>query len=275
MKKIMRRFLMVGLLVVGGAFPALVSAATVHLSGAPSSVSRGNVFEVNVLVDPQGASVYTAKIGLNFPSDILSVRGFSFAGNALPLAQSGYDVTDNVGGLLIKTAGFPGGVNSEKLFGVVTFYAKSSGTATITVNAGSSLILDKTNGNVYSGSSDGGVAVTVVAPAVAQENGGAEQLKSSQTASAPVVAKSKSGIAPRGSAQLAPASMPASRLSVALLALAYVLYPFSNVVVLLLFVAALFVWVAVLYRDRKSIGHKKVSYVAREHIVKKIKNKTH
>ena len=82
----------------------------------------------------------------------------------MPLAQTGYDLTDNANGVLIKTAGYQGGVSSAITFGTVSFLAKKSGNGTITLNSGNSLALDANNQNVIAGASVQ-TAVVISAPA--------------------------------------------------------------------------------------------------------------
>ena len=49
----------------------------------------------------------------------------------MPISQEGYDSIDNTNGLLIKTAGYPGGITSAKTIGTVTFKALNDGQAAI------------------------------------------------------------------------------------------------------------------------------------------------
>ena len=272
MRKFFQFFLMAVMVLVGFVLPMTALAATIRLSGVPANVSNGSVFTASVFADPQGVPLYTAKATITFPSDVLSVTGFSFANGVFPLAQKGYDAIDNTAGELIKTAGFPGGISAEKLLGTITFYAKSVGTGTIKVDAGNSLLLNATNQNVYVSSSDGGAMITVNAPSQPVGNGAANKIVSPQTASTAPVSIKKSKTTPSQLAQLAVVPSPTPQLPFALLALAYMLYPFSNVMVVLVFVIVLLGCVVALYRNKKSIGHEEVNRIVRAYVGnKKIK----
>lgn len=154
----------IALVALGVAVLALPAWAATTVSFSPASVSttQGKSFNVTVTVNPQGVSNYTEKIELNYPADILQVNSFSFASNWMALSQSGYDLVDNANGVLIKTAGYPGGLSSAVTFGTVSFYAKKAGSGTIKVGSGA-LALDANNQNVLSGTP--GVSVVVAAPA--------------------------------------------------------------------------------------------------------------
>jgi len=140
-------------------------AATLTLSPSSVNVKPGQSFNVVVALDPQGVKGTTIKMELKFPSDLVQVKSFNFASNGswIALAQPGYDLTDNAGGVLIKTAGYPGGVSAPMTFGTVSFLAKKVGSGTISAGGGT-LVLDAGNANTFSGANQ--VAVTVTAPAV-------------------------------------------------------------------------------------------------------------
>jgi len=161
MKKIL---LTITLAIIGGAIlVALVLAATsVSLLPTNVNVTSGKSFNVTISVNPQGVANYTEKIELTYPADVLEVRGFNFSGSWMPLSQSGYDLIDNTNGVLLKSAGYPGGLSSSATFGTVSFYAKKTGSAVIKLGGGS-LALDANNQNVISGAPE--VSITVSAPA--------------------------------------------------------------------------------------------------------------
>lgn len=171
MKKILLTFALTALGVMVLAVSA-IAATTVSLSPANVSVTSGKTFNVTISVNPQGIANYTEKIELNYPADVLEVRSFNFGGSWMPLAQSGYDLIDNANGVLIKTAGYPGGLSSTATFGTVSFYAKKAGSGTIKLGNGS-LALDANNQNVLSGTPE--VSVVVLAPAIVPVESPAEQ----------------------------------------------------------------------------------------------------
>ena len=155
MKKIIKLF------VLSVAFlPAFALATTnVNLSSVKTNVNAGDIFTVNVTVSPSGEIVYTSKVVFNYNSSLLEATSFSFAPIWLPLSQPGYDSMDQTNGVIIKTAGYPSGMTSAKTFGAITFRAKQSGTATISV-AKSTEIYDANNKNIFSGN-PGAVSINV------------------------------------------------------------------------------------------------------------------
>jgi len=160
----MRKNILIVLLVVGTAIAAPAFAVTtVFFSHQTINVNQGQNFSMIVSVNPQNVSNYTEKIELNYPSDLVEARAFSFGNGFMPVAQPGYDLIDNINGILIKTAGYPGGFSSSATFGTVSFYAKKAGTGVIKLG-GSSFALDVNSQNVISGTPE--MSVTIVAPAV-------------------------------------------------------------------------------------------------------------
>jgi hypothetical protein len=142
--------------------PSISLAASFQLSPSNVTVTTGQTFTVQVVATPSGSSLYTASAHLSFNPNILEVTNFSFAPTWMQVSQTGYDSTDNTNGALIKTGGFPGGFNTLTNLGTVTFEAKTTGTATISVGSGS-ILLDQNSTNEVTGA-QGSVAVTVTAP---------------------------------------------------------------------------------------------------------------
>ncbi len=151
--------LIIGLALV---LPASVFASTVNLSPTTVSVTPGKVFTVQVMANPNGAHVYTVRANISFNPALVQVTNFTFAPKWLALSTSGYDVTNNTTGSLIKTAGYPGGITSSTAFGVITFKAKAMGSAHIAVT-NKSLTLNANSKNTVSGT-QGSSAVTIVVP---------------------------------------------------------------------------------------------------------------
>ncbi len=125
----------------------VLAATTVSLVPARVNAIPGQNFNVIVIANPQGLNNYVAKIDLAYPADLLEVRSFRFGNGWLPLNQPGYDLIDNSRGLMIKTAGFPGGVSTPLIFGTITFRAKKTGGGSIGLGNGS-LLLDRNGQNV-------------------------------------------------------------------------------------------------------------------------------
>ena len=138
----------------------VLAATTVSFSPPTVDTVQGEVFSVVVAISPQGVKSYTAKIELDYPADLLEVKSFSFASGWMPLTQSGYDLIDNTNGVLVKTAGYPGGVSSAVTFGTVSFLTKKTGSGSIKLGNGA-LVLDADNENVLSGSATVAFGITV------------------------------------------------------------------------------------------------------------------
>ncbi|MFH1230529.1 MAG: cohesin domain-containing protein, partial [Planctomycetota bacterium] len=145
MKKTIFTVLFGGLIALVLTAPVL-AATTVSLSPASINVVEGRSFNLTVKIDPQGVKNYTAKIELKYLVDLLRVNSFTFGSNWMIVNQPGYDSIDNVNGVLVKTAGYPGGVSSQVTFGTVSFSAKKAGNGVIKMG-NNSLALDATNQN--------------------------------------------------------------------------------------------------------------------------------
>jgi hypothetical protein len=145
-----KRILSTALLTVLGiaTLTAPVSAATTFLlTPATVEYAKSESFTLRIVVDPQGVKNYTVKAELDFPADIVAVKSFTFANDWLPLVRSGYDLTDNTQGILIKTAGYPGGISEPTVFGTVVFSPKNAGSGIIKAGE-SSIALDAQSKNV-------------------------------------------------------------------------------------------------------------------------------
>ncbi len=159
----MKKFLLIGFVLVCGLAVATVASAagSITLSPTAKTVVPGQTFTVNVTATPTGTA-YTVKAVVRYPANLLEIKSFSFASGWLPLTQAGYDTVDNAGGVLVKTAGYPGGLAAGKVLGTITFKAKAVGSATVTVG-GDSMLLDSGNANLFS--AGGQTIVTIKQPA--------------------------------------------------------------------------------------------------------------
>lgn len=141
----------------------VAAASTIVLVPATVSVTKGQTIAVTINVDPAGAKIYTVKGVVNYPADILEATSFTFTPGTpmwIPLSQPGYD--SMTAGNVTKTAGFPGGFTTTKALGTITFRAKESGTATISVSP-QSVAYDAQSKNTLSGA-QGSSVVTITAP---------------------------------------------------------------------------------------------------------------
>ena len=159
-----KALILLSFILVFAATASSASAATISFSPATGGADVGNAFSLNVYIVPSaGEKIFTAKASIAYPAGLLEARSFSFAQNTFPLAQSGYDRNDTAAGVLIKTAGFPGGITGTTLLGTVTFYAKAAGSADIRA-ASDSEILNDANQNAFTGGNT--ARYSIAAPAV-------------------------------------------------------------------------------------------------------------
>ncbi|HFC10982.1 MAG TPA: hypothetical protein ENJ75_02215 [Candidatus Kaiserbacteria bacterium] len=158
----MNRILLTFVIALAFVFPTATFASTVTLSPTSISVTPGKVFTVSVTANPDSGHLYTVRTNLSFNPALVQVTGFKFAPKWLAISATGYDVTDNTKGLIVKTAGYPGGITSPTIFGTVTFKAKKAGTAYVSVTT-KSMTLDENSKNTLSGT-QGVTAVMVKTP---------------------------------------------------------------------------------------------------------------
>lgn len=132
------------------AMPAL-SATNLLFSTLAVKVNQGESFDLTLSIDPKGVKNYTVITELKYPSRLLQVTSFNFADPWLPVPQPDYDLINNDNGVMVKTAGFPGGFSREQVFGTATFKAIKSGQGLIEVG-GKTISLDASSRDVISSS---------------------------------------------------------------------------------------------------------------------------
>ncbi len=123
------------------------AATSFSLSPVNVNVTEGQNFSVVIAVDPQDVKNYTVKVELEYPADLVEAKSFTLGSDWMALSQSGYDLIDNTNGVLVKTAGYPGGLSSAATFGTVSFLAKKAGDGIIKI-ASDSIVLNEENQNV-------------------------------------------------------------------------------------------------------------------------------
>ncbi|MFT5436631.1 MAG: hypothetical protein ACI840_001279 [Ulvibacter sp.] len=129
-------------------FPLNVfSEARVDISKNNLNFIEGKTYSIPVFIDPKGEQIFTAKIEISYPVDMIVVNSFSFNDSWIELRQPGYDLIDNANGLLIKSGGYPSGVSSKVLLGYISLRSKKSGIAELGVTDNSS-VLDVNNDNI-------------------------------------------------------------------------------------------------------------------------------
>ena len=136
------------------------AASVIVLTPNTVNTAPEKIFTITVAVDSQGTKNYAEKIELTYPADILEVKSFSLANGWMALTQSGYDLIDNINGVIIKSAGLPSGLSSQTTFGTITFSAKKAGSGTIKIG-GNSLAFEASTQNSLSGA---GTFVTITSP---------------------------------------------------------------------------------------------------------------
>jgi len=130
----------------------LTAVSDTYFSVSPSliQVSEGQVVSVKVRVRPISNTVYTARLALNYPTELLDFESAILGSNWLPLAMGGNTYEDEANGLVVRTAGYPGGTSNEVDFVTVFFTAKKSGSGFISTNSGS-VAMDSKGFNKFSG----------------------------------------------------------------------------------------------------------------------------
>lgn len=168
----MKKFLIFFALV---SFSLPVFAATINFIPAEVSVTAGQQISVVVQVHASEERVVTVKAALSYPQDLLEPVSFSFAPHVIQLAQPGYDQMNN--GVIVKTAGFPGGFTGTREFGTLVLRAKQTGAAIVSVS-NESLLLNAQSANRLSGSSS--VLITIAVPVSTASGGTSTLLKTSE-----------------------------------------------------------------------------------------------
>jgi len=139
--------------------PVTTFAASVVLAPASVSPKVGQTFTVTITTDPSNAKAYTTRANVSFDPAHVSFVSFAFASKWVPLSQGGYDSEDNANGILIKTAGYPGGITTPTVLGTATFKVRAVGSSAIRVTT-DSLVLDSASKNMLAGT-QGSIQVTV------------------------------------------------------------------------------------------------------------------
>lgn len=125
-----------------------VSAATFELA-VPSEETRvGDEVRIPVYIDaPEGETAVITSAEILFPETMIWVKSLELAPGWLPVVGEEYQSLDNGAGVVLKTAGFEGGVSGRALFGTVLGIATGVGDASL--SAGDrSYLLDKDNRDI-------------------------------------------------------------------------------------------------------------------------------
>lgn len=137
-------FIFVGCLAL---FNAASASTVLQLLPREVSLKEGEDFSLTVKAIPASDTNFTVRLALNFPPEQLVFKSWKFSDKWLPLVKPGYDRLDEQGGILLRTAGYPGGFASAVTFGTIVFTAKKTGVAEIRVSA-DSFSLDANGSNL-------------------------------------------------------------------------------------------------------------------------------
>ncbi|MEI8130265.1 MAG: cohesin domain-containing protein [bacterium] len=150
------------LIVLGVLMFSHATFAATTASMSPSSVNAvaGTTFTITVSVDSATDVNDAEKIEIKYPTDLVSVTNVAQTNEWMALTQAGYDSLDATNGILIKTAGLPGGFSGKKVFETITFTAKSAGVGQISIDSNSIAFQESTQTAITSAP----VAITITAP---------------------------------------------------------------------------------------------------------------
>lgn len=146
--------------------PVAASAATLSVAPATATVHQGDIVTVRLVANTQGVAINQGEGTIQFPTDMLDVVSASKAGSIFTLwvEEPGYS---NVAG----TVHFDGGVPTPGYAGAggtvltITFHAKKSGTATLSLVDSALRANDGLGTDVLSGTAGGSIIVAAAAPA--------------------------------------------------------------------------------------------------------------
>lgn len=152
-------------LVVIAATPLLSTAATLTIS-APGSMSVGDTITARIYVDSKGVAINNAEAVLSFPTDTLSIVSVSRASSVFSLWVEEPSFS-NAAGTMSFNGGQPnpGFTGSAGLLTSVTFRAKKSGSASISLTNAAVRANDGLGTNVLTGSTGASIQISAAAPA--------------------------------------------------------------------------------------------------------------
>lgn len=143
MKKIASLFLALAMSIafVGPSVALAAGSAELTLSPTNTTVETGDTFSLSVLVDPNGESLDTARVELEWDAAKLEVLSFDL-GSLFPNLSPSNEIDNTNGDLSYGAYKFGTAVTSSGTLATVTFHALASGSTTISVLSSSKLIAD-------------------------------------------------------------------------------------------------------------------------------------
>ena len=131
------------------------------------SVKAGETFTLKAKIKPAENTIYTARVVVDYPVDVLELKTASTSTGLIPLLMGREnDGIDNVSGVAIKTVALQGGFSGTPEIVSYTFYVKKAGSAVVKINSGS-VAMDRNGANKFSGKiAEVTVSVTSSTPVV-------------------------------------------------------------------------------------------------------------
>jgi hypothetical protein len=162
-----RRFFYALVIILGAlALPGFAAAATLSVTPTATSVHAGDIVTVRLVANTQGTAINQGEGELHFPTDMLDVVSTSKAGSIFTLwvEEPSYS---NIAGTMhfdggVPTPGFNGSAGTVLS---VTFHAKKSGTATLTLSDAALRANDGLGTDVLNYAGGGQITITESAPA--------------------------------------------------------------------------------------------------------------
>jgi hypothetical protein len=140
-------------------FPSIACAASLSLAPASVALSPGESVTLDLIADPQGATIASIRADIAFDPSLLQETSFAFLPGWLALVEPGYDSVDNTNGAVVKTAGYPGGVERPVRIATITLQARKAGQAAVVI-AGDTQMLDGEGADQFAGGA-GGAVITI------------------------------------------------------------------------------------------------------------------
>jgi hypothetical protein len=139
------------LLIISLAILTLTSVNTAHAGGKASfslspklgTYNVGGIYRLDVFIYPNGETVDTVRVKINFPADALKVENVSK--NSAFSYTTGGNAIDNEKGLVSFGSGIPGGTLKSTRFLSIDFHIKKEGKKQIVLNADSIMAGDGQN----------------------------------------------------------------------------------------------------------------------------------
>lgn len=120
----------------------LLARSALTFSPRSGSFEEGSTFQVPILVDTKNRSVNGIEVKVNFDSRKLLIVN-PISGNSIIGVWVEPPKYDNIAGTASYVGVVPGGINTEAgLVGTITFKAKSSGNAVVTISQSSRVLLN-------------------------------------------------------------------------------------------------------------------------------------